>query len=143
MHLRDDHLDELLKMIDLWDPDVFGGLTWARILERFKKQHGRGPTERTLRNQQRVKARFNQKKEELRTGNVPISKKPSSLTRAAEKIQRLENELKAIKAENERLFHRLVVWQKNATDFGMTKAQLERPLLVTKDTLHNRRDERI
>jgi chromosome segregation ATPase len=142
MHLRDEHIDELLKMIDIWDPDVFGGLTWGRVLERFKKQHGRAPTERSLRNQARIKARFNQKKEELRTGNAPISKKPASLTRAAEKIQRLEAELRAVKAENDRILHRLILWQKNASDFGMTKKDLERPMHIKKETLRNNQEQK-
>lgn len=142
MHLRDEHINELIKMIDIWDPDVFGGLTWGRLLERFKKQFGRAPTERSLRNQARVKARFNQKKEDLRTGNTPISKKPASLSRAAEKIQRLEAELRAVKAENERILHRLILWQKNASDFGMTKKDLERPMHIKKETLRNNQEHK-
>jgi predicted nuclease with TOPRIM domain len=140
MHLRDNHIDYLLTMIDTWEPDVFGGLTWGRVLERFKKKHESAPTERTLRNQGRLKARFNDKKEQLRSGNVQISRKPASLARAAGTIQKLEARVKALEEENERIFHRLVVWQKNAMDHGMTKAQLERPLIINKDTLRNLRD---
>lgn len=141
MHLRDDHIDYLITMIDTWEPDVFGGLTWGRVLERFKKKHGSAPTERTFRNHSRLKARFNQKKKQLRTGDVPISRKPASLVRAAETIQKLEARLKAIEDENQRIVHRLVVWQKNAMDHGMTKSQLEKPLNINKDTKRNSRDQ--
>ena len=141
MHLRDDHIDYLLNMVDTWEPDVFGGLTWDRLLKRFKKQFGSAPTSRTLGNHGRVKARFNQKKEELRTGNVPISRKPSSLGRAAQTITKLEAKVKALEEENERIFHRLAVWQKNAMDHGMTKTQLERPLIINKDTVHNLQEQ--
>lgn len=140
MHLRDDHIEFLISMIDTWQPDVYGGLTWGRVLERFNKQYGSAPTERTLRNQARVKARFNQKKAQIRSGDTPISRKPASLARAAAKIQKLEAQIKALEEENQRIFHRLIVWQKNAMDHGMTKAQLERPLTINKDTAHNLRD---
>lgn len=142
MHLRDDHIDYLINMIDTWESDVFGGLTWGRVLGRFKKKYGSAPTERTLRNHGRLKARFNQKKEQLRTSEVPISRKPASLARAAETIQKLEARVKALEKENELIFHRLVVWQKNAMDHGMTKAQLERPLIINKDTVRNLQDQK-
>lgn len=141
MHLRDNHIDELLTIIDTWEPDVLGSLTWSRVLKRFKKKNGDAPTERSLRNQGRLKERFNQKKNQLRSGEGPIHRKPSSLKRAAEKVQKLEERLKAIEAENERLIHRNVVMQKNAMDHGMTKAQLLRPLTITKDTERNLRNE--
>tara|TARA_R110001583_G_scaffold56502_1_gene170501 strand:+ start:5370 stop:5801 length:432 start_codon:yes stop_codon:yes gene_type:complete len=141
MHLRDDHIDYLITMIDTWETDVFGGLTWGRVLERFKKKHGSAPTERTLRNHGRLKARFNQKKKQLRTGEVPISRKPASLARAAETIQKLEKRVKALEEENERIFHRLLVWQRNAMDHGMTKSQLESPLTINKETKRNLRDQ--
>jgi hypothetical protein len=137
MHLRDDHIDFLITMIDTWEPEIFGGLTWRRVLQRFKQKHGSAPTERTLRNHARVTARFNQKKAHLRAGEVAISRKPASLARAAGTIQKLEARVKAFEEENERIFHRLVVWQKNAMDHGMTKAQLERPLIINKDTARN------
>jgi hypothetical protein len=141
MHLTDKHINYLLNLIDTWQPDVFGGLTWGRVLERFKKQFGNAPTERTLRNQTRLQARFQQKKELLRTDKIPISRKPSSLAKAAENIQNLEAKIKALENENQRIFHRLIVWQKNAMDHGMTKKQLEKPLPVTKDTLRNLQGE--
>lgn len=141
MHLRDNHIDELLTMVDTWEPDVFGSLTWSRVLERFKKKFGEAPTERSLRNQGRLKARFNQKKEQLRTGDAPVYRKPSSLKRAAEKIQKLEAQVQALEAENERLIHRNVVMQKNAMDHGMTKRQLLKPPIITKDTERNLKEE--
>lgn len=137
MHLTENHINYLLTMIDSWQPDVYGGLTWRRVLDRFKKQYNKAPTERTLRNHSRLKARFQQKKVQLREGNIPSISKPSSLAKAAEKIHILEAKLKSIELENQRIFHRLVVWQKNAMDHGMTKAQLEKPLPITKDTIRN------
>ena len=142
MHLHENHIKELLTLIDTWEPDVFGSLTWGRVLERFKKKFGEAPTERTLRNHGRLKAHFNQKKNQLRTGDYPVSRRPSSLRRAAERIQKLEAQLHALEEENERLLHRLIVWQKNATDYGMTKRQLERPLQITKDTERNLREHK-
>lgn len=72
MHLRDDHIDYLITMVDTWETDVFGGLTWGRVLERFKKKHGSAPTERTLRNHGRLKARFNQKKSSSARARCPF-----------------------------------------------------------------------
>jgi len=140
VHLRENHIEELLTMIDTWEPDVFGSLTWGRVLERFEKKFGKAPTERTLRNQSRLKARFNQRKKQLQSGDHPVIRKPSSLRRAAEKVQQLEARVDALEKENARLLHRLIVWQKNATDHGMTKRQLERPLHITKDTERNLRE---
>ena len=141
MHLTESHTDYLLNLIDSWNPDIFGGLTWGRVLERFEKKHRRAPTERTLRNHTRVKTRFNQKKVILRTGRAPISRKPNSRAKAAEIIQNHEAKIDALEKENQRIFHRLIVWQKNSMDHGMTKAQLEKPLPITKDTLRNLHDQ--
>ncbi|MDO9478415.1 MAG: hypothetical protein Q7L07_17025 [Pseudohongiella sp.] len=137
MHLGEKHLESLFTIIDTWEPEIYGGLTWGRVLERFKKLHSQAPTERTLRNHSRLKVRFQQKKEQLRAGNIPLSRKPSSLAKAAEKIQQLQAKIKALELENQRIFHRLIVWQKNAMDHGLTKSQLEKPLPITQDTLHN------
>ena len=142
MHLSENHIKELITMIDTWQPDVFGTLTWSRVLERFQKKFGQAPTERTLRNQARVKSRFNGKKEELRNGDSPVTRKPSSLRKAAEIIQKLEARMAALEKENERIFHRLMVYQKNAMDHGMTQRQLERELQITKDTERNNKDHR-
>lgn len=137
MHLTDKHINYLLDLIDTWQGDVYGGLTWDRVLGRFKKEFGKAPTSRTLRNNTRLKTRFNEKKTLLKKGNVPISRKPSSLGKAAEKIQNLEAKLEALEKENQRIFHKLVVWQKNAMDHGMTEEQLNRPLPITEDTRRN------
>lgn len=141
MHLRDKHIEELLTMIDTWEPEVFGSLTWGRVLERFKKTVGDAPTERTLRNQGRLKARFNQKKEQIRNGETPVNRKPSSLKRAAEKIQKLEARVKALEEENEKLIHQNIVMQKNAMDYGIKKRELLKPLIITKDTERNLKGE--
>lgn len=141
MHLTDIHINYLLELIDTWQPDVYGGLTWNRVLEHFKKKFGESPTDRTLRNQARLTSRFKEKKAQLKAGNVPVSRKPSSLKKAAEIIQSQEAKIKALEAENQRIFHRLILWQKNAMDHGMTREQLEKPLPITKDTLRNLKNE--
>lgn len=137
MHLKDNHIEFLLEMIDTWNPDVYGGLTWTRVRDRFEKKFNTAPTDRTLRNHGRIKARFNDKKESIRKGCKPVLRKPSSLSKAAQIIEKLEAKAEALEAENHRLVHKLVTWQKNAVDFGMTEKQLNKPLYISKDTKRN------
>jgi len=137
VHLNENHIEFLLELIDTWNPDVYGGLTWTRVRDRFEKKFAAAPTDRTLRNHGRIKARFNQKKESIRKGGTPVSRKPSSLAKAAQIVEKLEAKAQALEIENHRLVHKLVTWQKNAVDFGMMEKQLNKPLYISQDTKRN------
>ncbi|WP_444978986.1 hypothetical protein, partial [Aeromonas caviae] len=65
-------------------------------------------------------------------------KKPSSLSHAAKRIEELESKIRRLERENNALLHRFVLWQKNATDRGMSEAELNRALPVSQETINSR-----
>lgn len=141
MRLKPDHLSFMMDQINSWSVED-GVLTVPKLLARLEAKYGDKPSDRAIRKYPNITQRIAQRKEEIKSGipaNQTSNKSPKSLVHAAMRIEALEKEVAELKEKNTRLIHQFVVWQKNATDHGMTKAQLNRPLHV--DLLHHKEDK--
>ncbi|WP_300493158.1 hypothetical protein [uncultured Methylophaga sp.] len=136
MRLKDEHIDYLLHLIDTWGIDQ-GILSIPKLLERLRLKYGNAPSDRTIRNHPRISNRVIERKTELKTGISKSSRKPSSLSHAAKRIEDLESKNRRLERENAALLHRFVVWQKNASDRGMTETDLNRPLPISQETIES------
>jgi hypothetical protein len=122
-HLTAKDIELLVGLIDGWD----GKLTWDALCDEAEGLIGTRPTRQTLNAHARIKSAFGDKKTQQRVGFKP-TKRPQSLTIAAQRIHRLESENQRLKAENSRLLERFVQWQYNAQKRGLSQAVLEDPL---------------
>lgn len=137
MRLKDEHIEYLLQLIDTWGIDL-GTLSTPKLLDRLKIKYGDAPSDRAIRNHPRISNRVKERKTELKTGVSAITRKPSSLSHAAKRIEELESKIRRLERENANLLNRFVVWQKNASDNGISEAVLNRPLQVSQETLQSK-----
>ncbi len=124
-HLTDMDIEKIVGVID----GCTGKLTWDWVCDTAAKAVGKRPTRQSLNTHVRIKAAFKNKKERLKSGAGEI-KTPPSLTVAAQRIKRLEEENARLKKENELFLEQFVVWQYNAYRNGLSEAQLNDPLPV-------------
>lgn len=124
-HLTDMDIQRIVEVID----GCTGKLTWDWLCDNAVKVVGKRPTRQSLNTHTRIKSAFKNKKERLKSGAGEI-KTPPSLTVAAQRIKRLEEENARLKKENELFLEQFVVWQYNAHRRGLSEAQLNDPLPV-------------
>lgn len=137
MRLKEEHIEYLLQLIDIWGVEQ-GTLSTPKLLEKLKLKYGDAPTDRAIRNHPRISHRIKERKIELKTGVSVSAKKPSSLSHAAKRIEELESKNRRLERENATLLNRFVIWQKNATDRGITEAELNRPLSISQETIKSK-----
>jgi hypothetical protein len=118
-HLTEVDIEKILHTLDGWE----GRLTWEALCDSMRPLIGTRPTRQTLSAHVKIQEAFQHKKGRRDLTNVR-AKVPVSLTVAAQRIKRLEEENARLKNENERLLEQFVIWQYNAYCHGLTEQQL-------------------
>ncbi|PRA54706.1 MULTISPECIES: hypothetical protein [Pseudomonas] len=121
-HLTKVDIEKILHALDGWE----GRLTWEALCDSMPPLIGTRPTRQTLSAHLKIQEAFQHKKgrRDLSVG----AKVPVSLSLAAQRIKRLEEENARLRNENEGLLEQFVVWQYNAYCHGLTEQQLAAPL---------------
>lgn len=119
-HLTPKNIDTLIRLLDGWE----GKLTWDALCDEGAKLIGSRPTRQTLNAHGSIKNAYLSRKKNLKTGLIQ-SKRPASLSIAAQRIRGLEGENSRLKEENERLLEKFIRWQYNAYKHGMSKQSLD------------------
>jgi hypothetical protein len=122
-HLTALDVEKILHTLDGWE----GRLTWGVLCDSLLPLIGTRPTRQTLSAHVKIQEAFQHKKGRRDLTNVR-AKVPVSLTVAAQRIKRLEEENARLRNENEGLLEQFVVWQYNAYCHGLTEQQLAAPL---------------
>ncbi|CAI8848770.1 hypothetical protein [Pseudomonas sp. IT-P176] len=122
-HLTNFDLEQIVRTLDGWE----GRLTWDALCDSLAPLIGTRPTRQTLSAYIQIREAFQHKKGriDLKNDNAKI---PPSITVAAQRIRRLEEENARLKNENESLLEQFVIWQYNAYCHGLTEQQLAAPL---------------
>jgi hypothetical protein len=124
-HLTDKDIHNIVSLLDGWNVET--KLTWDGLCELALKRLKISSTRQTIQKPVRIKKAFTDRKKELKSGfNVP--KTPASLSIAAKRIEKLENENERLKKEQSSLLSQFVVWQYNAYANGLTVEQLNRAI---------------
>jgi hypothetical protein len=122
-HLTQRDIDKILSILDGWE----NKLSWDELCDAAVIHVGKRPTRQSLSSNKQIKEAFGDKKKRLKNVSQEL-KTPSSLTIAAQRIKRLEEQNVRLKNENHRLLEQYVVWQYNAYKYGMDKRKLNEPL---------------
>lgn len=122
-HLTEVDIEKILHALDGWE----GRLTWEALCDSLLPQIGTRPTRQTLSAYVKIQEAFQHKKGRGDVGKVKV-KVPASITVAAHRIKRLEEENARLKNENEALLEQFVIWQYNAYCHGLTDEHLAAPL---------------
>lgn len=102
-------------------------LTWEGVCAASAAVVGKKPTRQSLFSNEAIKEAYAAKKASLKVAG-PRTPKPSSLTAAADRIGRLEGEVRSLKMKNDALLEQFVVWQYNAYKYGLKEHQLNEAL---------------
>lgn len=126
-HLTESDIAKVVALLDGWN----GKLTWSLLCEACEAVIGTVPTRQTLSSFPRIKDAYDLRKKGngvtlKSTSN--LTRKPSSLAIATERIARLEAENERLKRENSNLLQQFVTWQFNAQIHGISAGQLNMPL---------------
>lgn len=124
-HLTDKDINNIVSLLDGWGGD--SKLTWDNLCELAFKRHKISSTRQTIQKPIRVKTAFKDRKKALKLG-LEKPKVPPSLSIAAKRIEKLENENVRLENEQGALLAQFVVWQYNAYANGMTVEQLNRAM---------------
>jgi len=124
-HLTDGDIKNIVSLLDGWNSDC--KLTWNNLCELAFKKYKIGSTRQTIQKPVRIKKAFKDRKKELKSGQEK-PKIPASLSIAAKRIEKLENENSRLESESDNLLAQFVVWQYNAYANGMTMEQLNRAM---------------
>ncbi|MGB2741235.1 MAG: hypothetical protein WBC60_11865 [Cognaticolwellia sp.] len=124
-HLTDKNINDIVSLLDGWNIDI--KLTWDGLCELALKRLNISSTRQTIQKPIRIKKAFTDRKKALKTG-LGVPKTPPSLTIAAKRIEKLENENIRLKREQSSLLSQFVVWQYNAYANGLTVEQLNRAM---------------
>lgn len=124
-HLTDEDIKNIVSLLDEWNSDR--KLTWVSLCELSLKKYKIGSTRQTIQKPVRIKKAFKDRKKALKLGQEK-PKIPASLSIAAKRIEKLENENSRLEGESDNLLAQFVVWQYNAYANGMTMEQLNRAM---------------
>jgi hypothetical protein len=123
-HLRPTDIETIVKMIDGWPDEK---LTWQDICENVGNAIGSKPTRQTLNAHAVIKASYDAKKSGLKL-HAPRTAMPSSLSVAAQRIERLQRENDSLRLKNDALLEQFVKWQYNSYKHGVKEHQLNAEL---------------
>lgn len=122
-HITEEDVSNVLKLLDGWQYE----LTWELLVKACEEKLGLVTTRQALSRKERIKSAFNSSKKSMKVEGKHFAR-PNSINIAHDRIERLARENTRLKAENEALLERFVRWQANASNRGITKEQLDRPL---------------
>lgn len=123
-HLTKSDVEAILNIIYGHNEDK---LTWDYLCDACEKVVGKKPTRQSLSANKIISEAFKSRKTSIKT-RAPVRPKPASLTIAADRISRLENEVEILKKRNDALLEQFVVWQYNAYKYGLKEHQLNQKL---------------
>lgn len=123
-HLTKRDVEAILNIIHAHNDEK---LTWDQICEAAEAVVGKKPTRQSLSSNNQIKEAYKAKKASLKL-KAPSIPKPSSLSSAADRINRLQSENDTLKGKNEALLEQFVIWQYNAYKHGLKEYQLNAPL---------------
>jgi len=117
-------IEATINIINSWKDDK---LTWEGICLASEAIVGKKPTRQSLNNNKLIKEAYNAKKKGLKVHGPRVSL-PSSLNAAAERINKMQGEIDALKMKNSALLEQFVKWQYNAYKYGVKEYQLNESL---------------
>lgn len=123
-HLTKTDVQAVLGTINSWKE---GALTWDAICDAVEPFVGKRPTRQSLSSIALVKLAYSKRKQAIGKELVK-SPSPSSMSIAQARLEKLDAQNKLLAARNQQLLEQFVVWQYNATQFGMTVHQLNAAL---------------
>lgn len=102
-------------------------ITWEAICDAVQPVVGKRPTRQSLSSHTLVKIAYKKKAETLSCEYI-ARPSPSSLSVAQARIEKLEAELSLMAARNQVLLEQFVIWQYNASKFGISENMLNERL---------------
>jgi hypothetical protein len=119
-HLTEKDIDAIVNCIVGWGEEK---LTWEALCSTVEPFVGKIPTRQSLYAISRVRDAFKSRKA---SGKAVIAHnpRPASLEIAAQRIERLQNEMDFLKKQNDALLEQFVKWQYNAFKYNVSERQL-------------------
>lgn len=124
-HLTTKDVDAIIDAILGWGEEK---LTWEALCQSVEPLVGKVPTRQSLHAIPKIRDAFTNRKAGLREVGARKSV-PSSLSIAAARIERLQNEVDALKRQNAALLEQFVRWQYNAYKYNVMEHQLNEDLV--------------
>jgi predicted RNase H-like nuclease (RuvC/YqgF family) len=125
--MTDSMINQSVLMLDGWS----GKLTWDLYLEALSVDVGHRYTKAAMLRHDRIKDAWGHAKERCR-GSDEVSTKPPEIALMDTRNKELEERVKRLTRENNRLLEQFVRWAHNASRRGMSLEDLERPLPYVK-----------
>ncbi|RTR70088.1 hypothetical protein DY933_28765 [Pseudomonas aeruginosa] len=122
--LTEGDISAIVETINGWKSPP---LTWDRICMAVEPLVGKRPTRQSISSNAIIKIAYKKKSETLAREYIHRPS-PSSLEVSAARIGQLEEKLRVISARNQLLLEQFVIWQYNASKFGISERQLNEPL---------------
>lgn len=119
-HLSEIEVNKIVRCIREMGADA---ISWEAICDAAQRLIGRRPTRQTLCKHSAIHSAYKSCK---RVYQEPLTvlAKPASLSIAAQRISRLENELVRVKEEHRQLYELYITMQYNAYKYGLKDWQL-------------------
>ena len=124
-HLTQDDVRRVAQLLQSWKFK----LTWDLLVEACNKTYDLKTTRQALSRNKQIKEEFGIRKRSLKTG-VEHSPRPNDINTAHARIERLLGRVKELEQQNERYRETFIRWQYNAESRGVTKNQLEAPMVA-------------
>lgn len=123
-HLSAADISAIVDTINGWKIPPF---TWDAICAAVEPLVGKRPTRQSISSNALIKIAYKKRNETLGQEYIPRPS-PSSLSVSEARIDQLEAKLRVVSARNQQLLEQFVVWQYNASKFGISEHQLNEPL---------------
>ena len=123
-HLTKLDIEAIINIISGWKGKK---LTWDGISEASEAIVGKKTTRQSLCSNELIKEAYRAKKKGLMIRGPRVSL-PSNLNVAAERINKLQNEIDTLTMKNSALMEQFVIWQYNAYKYGLKEHQLNESL---------------
>jgi len=124
--LTEQDIEVVCGLLDGWT----GKLTWEFLIQELLQRWRRSYTRQALDRHARIKRAFSGAKLRLRKSPVNLKRQgPVELERERERRQRSEAEVERLKREIDYLTDQFLRWASNAYIKGLSKADLDRPLV--------------
>jgi len=121
-----DKVDQMVALLDSWPHDL--KLSWSEfITECYRHLHFKYSRQALCRHWLIAEA-FTRNKKRLRDASVPRKLNHLTVKKAAERIERLEQQVKELEHANQTLLEQFVRWAYNASNRGLTEEYLNQPL---------------
>lgn len=112
VRLTEDDIAAVIDIIDGWRADNDKPLTWPNLVSEVADRLGRPYTRQGLALHKRIQDEFTERRKDIMLEKgKPHRKLPVALQKAADRIKRLETEVRRLQFENDNLMHR---WIKGA-----------------------------